>query len=76
MSEQLVSSIVTVLTAIIGVAIIAILVSKNSATTAVLQSGGGAFSTVLGTALSPVTSRSSFDISRGVSVGGMNFGIG
>lgn len=76
MSEQLISSVFTVLTAIIGVAIIAIILSKNSATSAVLQSGGGAFSTVLGTALSPVTSQNSFNIGRGVgSLGGNNFGI-
>jgi len=55
MSEQLITSIVTVLTAIIGVAIIAVLVSKNANTTGVISSGGSAFSSILGTALSPVT---------------------
>lgn len=55
MSEQLVTSVVTVLTAIIGVAIIAVLVSKNANTAGVLQAGGSAFSGALGTALSPVT---------------------
>jgi PRD1 phage membrane DNA delivery len=60
MSEHLVTSIVTVVMAIIGVAIIAILVSRNANTTSVLQSAGGAFQGALGTALSPVTGASSF----------------
>jgi hypothetical protein len=60
MSEQLVTSVVTVLTAIIGVAIIAVLVSKNANTTGVISSAGSAFQGALGTALSPVTGTSSF----------------
>jgi hypothetical protein len=59
MGEQLITSIVTVLTAIVGVAIIAVLVSKNANTSQVLQAGGSAFSGALGTALSPVTGSSS-----------------
>ena len=60
MSDQLISSVVTVLTAIIGVAIIAVLVSKQANTANVIQAGGSAFSGALGTALSPVTGSSSF----------------
>lgn len=55
MSDHLITSVITVLTAIIGVAIIAVLVSRNAATSQVITSGGQAFSSVLGTALSPVT---------------------
>jgi hypothetical protein len=55
MSNELITSVFTVLTGIIGVAIIATLVSKNANTTGVLQAGGQAFSQSLGTALSPVT---------------------
>ena len=55
MSDQLITSVVTVLTAIIGVAIVATLVSKNAATAQVIQAGSQGFSTALGTALSPVT---------------------
>lgn len=55
MSESLVTSVVTVLTAIVGVAIIAVLVSKNANTAGVLTAGGSAFSQALGTAISPVT---------------------
>lgn len=43
-------ALVTVLTAIIGVAILAVLVSKNSQTAAVIQSFGTAFSQALGVA--------------------------
>jgi hypothetical protein len=55
MSNELITSVFTVLTGIIGVAIIATLVSKNANTTGVLQASGAAFSQSLGTALSPVT---------------------
>jgi hypothetical protein len=58
MSDQLVTSVVTVLTAIIGVAIIATLVSKNANTTQVIQAGAQGFSQSLATALSPVTGSS------------------
>lgn len=51
-------SIVTVITAIIGVAIIAVLVSKQAETSAVLKSAGGAFSQVLGAAVNPVSNAS------------------
>lgn len=64
MSDQLISSVVTVLTAIIGVAIIAVLVSKNANTTGVIAAGGSAFSQSLGTALSPVTGGSGFGFSN------------
>ena len=53
--NELVSSITTVLLAIVGVAIIAVLVSKNANTTGVISAGASGFSQSLGTALSPVT---------------------
>lgn len=59
MSEQLITSVVTVLTAIIGVAIIATLVSKNANTAGVITAGSQGFSQALGTALSPVTGATS-----------------
>lgn len=55
MSDQLISSVVTVLTAIVGVAIIAVLVSNKANTAGVLSAGGGAFATALEAAVSPVT---------------------
>lgn len=72
MSDTLITSVVTVLTAIIGVAIIAVLVSRNANTAGVLSAGGSAFSGVLGTALGPV-SGSSFT-GGGVRIPSVNFG--
>ena len=76
MTDQLVTSVVTVLTAIIGVAIIAILVSRQSQTGAVLQQGGAAFSKVLGTALSPVTGGGGISLTGFTGLGpGLNIGF-
>jgi hypothetical protein len=55
MGENAITAIVTVLTAIIGVAIVAVLVSKQADTGNVLIAGGKAFSDILKTAVSPVT---------------------
>jgi hypothetical protein len=55
MTDNLLTSVVTVLTAIIAVAILAVLVSGKSHTADVLRAGGSAFSGILGSALSPVT---------------------
>lgn len=52
------NAIVSVLLAVIGVAIIAVLVSSQAQTANVLTAGGTAISKVLGSALSPVTSGS------------------
>jgi len=65
MTDSLVTSVVTVLMAIIGVAIIAVLVSRNANTAGVLSAGSGAFSNILGTALSPVSQPSGFTGSLG-----------
>jgi hypothetical protein len=53
------TGIVSVLMAIIGVAIISVLVSQQAQTANVLGAGGTAFSNVLKSALSPVTGGSS-----------------
>lgn len=47
--------IVTVLTAIIGVAILAVLVSKNAQTPQVITAAGKAFSGAIGAATSPIS---------------------
>lgn len=49
------NSIVTVLLAVVGIAALALIVSRQSNTTGVISTGGQAFSSILGTALSPVT---------------------
>ena len=70
MSEQLVTSIVTVITAIIGVAILAVLVSKNSNTTGVINAGASGFATDLRAALSPVSGGSGLGLSLSGLTGG------
>jgi hypothetical protein len=60
MSDNLVTSVVTVLTAIVGVAVLAVLVSSRSNTANVLTAGGNAFANAVGAAVSPVTGSSSF----------------
>lgn len=57
--NQLWSGIVTIAVAIVGVAIVAVLVSKNANTAGVLQSAGQAFSQSLSAATGPVTGSSS-----------------
>lgn len=65
MENQLVTSVVTVLMAIIGVAIIAVLVSKQANTTGVISAGAAGFSQSLGTALSPVVGGGGLGLSFG-----------
>ena len=59
MGDTFITSIVTVLTAVIGLAIIAVLVSKNAQTGTVLGQAGNAFANILGAAESPVSGGSS-----------------
>lgn len=47
--------VVTIAVAIIGVATLALLVSKQANTSGVIGAAGNAFNSALGTALSPVT---------------------
>lgn len=51
-------ALVTIATAIVGLAIVATLVSKNAQTPQVIQASGSAFSNALGVAESPVTGSS------------------
>lgn len=55
MAGETTTAIVSILTAVVGVATLATIVSKNSNTSGVITAGGSAFSGILGTALSPVT---------------------
>lgn len=66
MGDQLIASVVTVLTAIVGLAIIAVLVSKQANTSGVIQSGGSAFSQAISAAVSPVTGGSGFAAPAGL----------
>ena len=51
-------ALVTIATAIVGLAIVATLVSKNAQTPQVIQASGSAFSNALAVAESPVTGAS------------------
>lgn len=70
MSDQLLTSIVTVITAIIGVAILAVLVSKQSNTTGVIKAASSGFAQDLAAALSPVTGGGGFSGFGGGLLGG------
>lgn len=67
MGEQLFTSLVSIATGILGVAIIAVLVSKNANTSGVLSAAGSAFGQDLSVAVSPVTGGNAF---------GSNFNLG
>lgn len=70
MTDNLISGLVTVATAIVGIAILAVLVSRNSQTPAVLQAAGQAFSGSIGAAVSPITSGGSNLFSNTMFTGG------
>lgn len=55
MKDELLTALVTVATAIIGVAILAVLVSKNANTSGVVASFGSALAQDLAAATAPVT---------------------
>lgn len=71
MGDKAVTAIIAILTSIIGVSIIAVLVSNQANTSNVLTAAGTAFSNILKTAVSPVTGGSS---SLGSSLGSGLFG--
>lgn len=54
MGDRIISDIVTIATAIVGLTIIAVLVSKNAQTGSVITSAGTAFATDLKAAVSPL----------------------
>lgn len=53
--NNMMTGIVTILVAVIGVAMLATLVSKNAQTPQVLKAGGGAFAEILKAATGPVS---------------------
>lgn len=53
--NNMMTGIVTILVAVIGVAMLATLVSKNAQTPQVLTAGGNAFSSILRAATGPVS---------------------
>ena len=71
MTESLISSVTTVIMAIVGVAIIALLVSRQSQTGAVISAGSQGLSTGLLSALSPVTGQGTGQFSLGFTGGAL-----
>lgn len=55
-----ISGIVTIATAIVGVAILAVLVSRRSNTSGVIGAAGSAFAQSIGAAVSPITGGGGF----------------
>ncbi len=53
--NQITETVVTIATAIVGVALLALIVSRRSNTAGVIQAAGSAFSNALGVATSPVS---------------------
>ena len=70
--NDVVSGVITVLTAIVGVAILAVLVSKNANTAGVIGAGGKAFAQSIGAAVAPVTGGSGM-FTGGGGVGDHNY---
>lgn len=60
MGEKAINGIVVVITAIVGVAIVAVIVSQKSGTADVLKAGGNAFASLLKSAVGPTNSQSVF----------------
>lgn len=70
--SQLTETVVTIATAIVGVALLAILISRKSNTAGVIQAAGSAFGNALGVAVSPVTGNSpSFNLNYPSNFGGL-----
>lgn len=55
MSDKLLTGIVTVLTAIVGVAALAVIVTQRAQTPQVLAAGGQSLSNLIACAVSPIT---------------------
>jgi hypothetical protein len=65
MQSHLGEQIVTILTAIVGVAIIAVLVSRNANTAGVISAAASGFATALKAATAPVTGGGGLNTSLG-----------
>lgn len=60
MNESLVNAVVSIAVAIVGVAVLAVIVSKNANTAGVISAASGGFAKDLGVALSPVKGDTSY----------------
>lgn len=62
MSDSLITSVTTIALAIVGLAVIATIVSKNANTSAVIGAGGNAFTQSIASATAPVTGGGGFSL--------------
>lgn len=77
MDRNLFEPIVTIVAGIIGIALVAVLVSQKSNTAGVFAAAGGAFSNAVSAAVSPVTGNSAApNVNAGSSSNGFNVGSG
>lgn len=77
MTKELFEPVVTVLVGIIGIAMVAVLVSNKSNTSGVFAAAGGAFSNAVSAAVSPVTGNSAApNVNAGASNNGLLSGAG
>jgi hypothetical protein len=76
MGREIFEPIVTIAAGVIGVAIIAVLVSNKAQTGNVLASAGGAFANVLSAATAPVTGNGATANVNAGSNGGLSLGSG
>jgi hypothetical protein len=53
--DKITSTILTIATAVVGLAIVAVIVGKNAKTSDVLTSGGNAFANIIKAAVGPVS---------------------
>lgn len=76
MGREIFEPVVTILSGIIAIAIIAVLVSQKSNTSGVFAAAGGAFSNAVSAAVSPITGNSAAPNVNAGSSGGFNVGAG
>lgn len=67
MGEKVIEAVVAIATAIVGIAILSVLVSKQANTAQVVQAGGSAFASDIEAAVSPVTG-GGFNLGGGASL--------
>lgn len=65
MGDKLIESVTSIAVAIVGIAIIAVLVSRQANTSGVIGSAGSALAQDIGAAVSPVTGSSPFTSATG-----------
>ena len=72
--NQIVNSITVILSAVVGIAILSVILSKNSNTANVISAGSTGFSSILSAAEAPVTGSSVSGMSSAVNYGLMTGG--